>query len=215
MHCKPSGSIRYGFVPWAAVELFEDRYNWDAVDKVVDAAAERGMAVLAAVTSTPRWASDHLGTNSAPRSEDDYAEFVTELAKRYGAENNGGTATIAAFEIWNEPNGAPGWFPSPDPEAYTRLLKAAYTAIKKVDKSTLVVAAGLGVGFSFLGLTINPVDFIDRMYDAGAHGYFDAIAVHPYQFKMTLSDGDDYPDRPIVRSPGSENSWTTTAMPTR
>ena len=21
------------FVPWAAVELFEDRYNWDAVDK--------------------------------------------------------------------------------------------------------------------------------------------------------------------------------------
>jgi Cellulase (glycosyl hydrolase family 5) len=131
------------FVPWAAVEFFKDRYVWDDVDQVVDAASERGMAVLAAVTSTPRWASDRLGVNSAPRSEDDYAEFVTELAKRYGAEKNGGTATIDGYENWNEPNGAPGWFPSPDTEAYTRLLKAAYTAIKKVDSSTLVVAAGL------------------------------------------------------------------------
>ena len=208
------------FVPWAFIELRQGSYFWGDIDKVVNAANDRGLAVLAAVTSTPTWASDSAAPNAAPRSPDDYANFVSVLAKRYGADENGGEAKIAAYEVWNEPNGSPGWFPSPDPAAYTELLKAAYTAIKKADPDALVVAAGLGAGFSAGSVTINPPDFLAAMYTAGAKGSFDAITYHPYQNEMQFSDGVDFPGSPYrqlirMREVMDENGdtskliWTT------
>lgn len=187
------------FVPWAYIQPLQDVYDWDKIDAVVDAAADRGMAVLAAVTSTPAWATDYVAPNAAPRSADDFADFVTELATRYGAKANGGEAKVEGYEIWNEPNGAVGWYPTPDPAAYTQLLKAAYTAIKKVDDDTLVIAAGLGAGYTAAPVTINPEDFLAGMYDAGAKGYFDAVAYHPYQYKMMFSEGAGTPITPYTQ----------------
>ena len=74
------------FVPWAAVEAKQDVYDWSKVDMVVNAAADRGMAVLAAVTSTPKWAGGTtFAPNTAPRSTAAYAQFMGDLATRYGA----------------------------------------------------------------------------------------------------------------------------------
>ena len=189
-------------VPWALVEAYEGEYNWTEVDKVVDAAADRGMAVLATVTSTPYWAGGSLlAANRAPDSAvKDYSDFVGDLATRYGADTNGGESKISAYEVWNEPNGAIGWFPSPDPRGYTKLLKAAYTAIKAADPSALVVGGVVGAGFSAGDLTINPVDFVADMYKTGAEGYFDALSFHPYQNKMEFSDGDDFPQSPYLQA---------------
>ena len=47
------------------------------------------------------------------------------------------------FEIWNEPNNPAFWSPTPNPAAYTADLKAAYTAIKAVAPSAMVITASL------------------------------------------------------------------------
>jgi hypothetical protein len=78
---------------------------------------------------------------------------------------------VVGWEIWNEPN-SPRFLRGADPVAYTRLLRAAYPAIKRSDASAAVV---------FGGVQYNDVDWLRRAYDAGARRWFDAMATHPYQ----------------------------------
>lgn len=210
------------FVPWRAVETAPGVYNWADVDKVVDAAYERDIAVLGAVTSTPTWASDVQGSAyGAPRDPDDYGEFMGALASRYGAgTGDPETARISAYEVWNEPHSFVFWAPKPDPAAYTEILKSAYTAIKAVDPNSTVVGGVVTAGQTFGDLSISPVDFVQRMYDSGAAGYFDALSYHPYHYDWKFGDGEGYDFTPIGQletmqalmeqyGDGDKTVWTT------
>lgn len=179
------------FIPWRAVEPTPDAYNWADVDKVIDAAEERGMAVLGAVTSTPTWASDvQDSAYGAPRDPADFGSFMGELAGRYGAgEGDPESARISAYEIWNEPQSFVFWSPRPDPAAYTELLKAGYTAIKEVDPTGTVVGGVVTAGLTWGDVNINPVEFVQTMYESGAAGYFDALSYHPYNYDWKFGDG--------------------------
>lgn len=177
------------FLPWSSIETADGTYNWTQTDTLLDDAAAAGIAVDAVVTATPTWASsDTASVNGAPNSDTDYATFMAALASRYGATSTT-TAKIAAFEIWNEPNGSAGWAPTPSAAAYTALLKAAYTAIKAVDPTAVVVAGALGAGVTSGTSTINPVTFLQEMYADGAAGYFDALSFHPYSDSSDFSAG--------------------------
>ncbi|MCV7211627.1 cellulase family glycosylhydrolase [Mycolicibacterium canariasense] len=179
------------FVPWRAVEPAPGVYDWTNVDKVIDAAEARGMAVLAAVTSTPTWASDNqTSAYGAPNDPADFGTFMGALASRYGAgTGDPDTARISAYEIWNEPQSSVFWNPKPDPAAYTELLKAAYTAIKAVDPSGTVVGGVVTAGRTIGDINISPVEFVQDMYAAGAAGYFDALSYHPYNYDWKFGDG--------------------------
>jgi hypothetical protein len=177
-------------VPWALVEPADGTYNWSLMDEVVDAAAARNMGVLADVTSTPTWdapAGTILGAGTP--NPTDYASFLTQVATRYGTN-------ISSYEIWNEPNYALSYDPI-DPATYTALLKAGYTAVKAVDPQATVIAAGLGAGYSFGNLTLNPVTFVQDMLADGAAGYFDALAFHPYEESLEFSQGAGVPGSPL------------------
>jgi polysaccharide biosynthesis protein PslG len=67
------------------------------------------------------------------------------------------------------------------------LLKAAYPAIKAVQPNSTVVAAGL----SRLVGDDSPPAFMEQMYAAGAKGFFDAAAAHPYVFPGGLAADQD------------------------
>lgn len=179
------------FVPWYWVEPAPGLYNWANVDKVVDAAEERGIAVLGAVSSTPTWATDYPSPYGAPRDPEDFGAFMGALATRYGAgAGDPETARISAYEIWNEPHAAPFWGPQPDAAAYTEVLKAGYDAVKAVDPTGTVVGGVVYAGQSWgNGYNIGAVDFIEGMYEAGAAGYFDALSYHPYNNDWKFSDG--------------------------
>ncbi len=183
------------FVPWYFVEPAPGVYNWANVDKVVNAAEERGIAVLGAVTSTPTWATDSWSPYGAPRNPEDFGNFMGALAERYGAgEGAPETARISAYEIWNEPHAAVFWEPSPDAAAYTEVLKAGYEAVKAVDPSGTVVGGVVYAGQSWGdGANIGAVEFIEGMYEAGAAGYFDALSYHPYNNDWRFSDGAGSP----------------------
>jgi polysaccharide biosynthesis protein PslG len=179
-------------IPWAAVEATQGTLDWSSIDRTVNSAAARNIAVVGMVNSTPRWAVVSGGSylSSRPASSAAYADFVAKFVARYAGK-------IAAVEIWNEPNAVTFWTPTPDPAAYVELLKAAYPKVKAVDPSIVVVSAGLGAIQSFGSLTINPVAYVTQMYAAGAKPYFDAMSFHPYLYTLKFSGGVGKPNSPL------------------
>ncbi len=169
---------------WAGVEATEGEYDWTNVDRMVDAATERGMGILGNINHTPEWAGTPYLTGHPDPAQ--YGAFVGAVAERYKGK-------ISAYEIWNEPTTTVFWDPV-DPVAYTELLKAGYTAIKAVDQSATVIGGSVVAGPTRDGSTLDPVSFIRAMYDAGAQGYFDALSYHPYLFNTPFSEGAGKPD---------------------
>ncbi|MCF6390601.1 cellulase family glycosylhydrolase [Mycobacterium sp. MBM] len=183
-------------VPWAGVQpLHPDTPfglgapRWDQLDMVVNAAAARGMGILGVLNSTPMWASGSTPINGQPTNFDRFASFAKSVALRYGDK-------ISAYEVWNEPNSIQFWN-TLDPAAYTEMLKKTYTALKQAEAqigSDITVIGGVvGAGKTWPGLTMNPVDFVRKMYEAGADGYFDALSFHPYNFEWKFSVGENLP----------------------
>ena len=183
---------------WNQVQPQDDgSYDWRYVDDAVRLAQKYGMKVLMQVMGTPNWASDigdlpsaqqqklaqegYWTSTHAPKAQHDadFARFFGEAVKRYSAQG------IHDFEFWNEP-GNKFWRdtwanPNPNPEHYTRLLKLVYEAAHAADAEANVLAGGMTVGDSRAdGSYISPQEFLERMYKAGAQGYFDALSHHPY-----------------------------------
>jgi polysaccharide biosynthesis protein PslG len=180
-------------IPWAGVEATQGRLDWSSIDKTVNSAASRNLAVVGMVNSTPRWAVGNGGQylSGGPASPEVYADFVAKFVQRYPGK-------IAAVEVWNEPNAITFWTPLPNPARYVDLLKAAYPKIKAIDPSIVVLAAGLGAVLSVGSLSINPVSYLTQMYAAGAKPYFDAMNFHPYLYTLKFSDGVGKPNSPLT-----------------
>lgn len=179
-------------VPWVYVQPQDnENYNWAKMDYVVHAASERGMNIVGVISGTPTWAGFPLNGHSAPA---DYARFAGAVAGRYND-----TSTIGAindYEIWNEPNGALFYNPV-DAAAYTRMLQAAYPAIKANNPDAVVIAGVLGAVKTISGLSLAPQRFLAQMYDAGAEGYFDALSYHPYHYTLPFSLGTGITNSPL------------------
>lgn len=171
-------------VDWSSIEKTKGTYDWTIPDRVIEAAHAHHLKVLSIVLSTPTWArrGGSLGAPYAPPSDPaTLGAFMGAFIERY--------PDVTHHEIWNEPNLLTFWGALANPAEYTALLKGAYTAIKKVQPSSTVVAAGLSPG-------AGAVDFIKGMYAAGAKVYFDAAAMHPYVFPSGID--------------ATPNGWTET-----
>lgn len=153
-------------------------FNWGQVDQAVNSILTAGMSVDLVIDGCPPWAAvpGASGDSSPqPASSAQYAAYAAKVAARYAPQG------VGTFEIWNEPNIAEFWQPAPNPQAYTADLKAAYAAIKKVNRSAFVISGGLAPA-STDGTNYNSRDFLKAMYANGAKGSFDALGVHPYSF---------------------------------
>ena len=179
-------------IPWAGVETIQGRLNWSNVDKVVNAAVAKNIPIMGFINSTPNWAVGPGGRplSGRPASPEVYGDFAAKVAERYRGK-------ISAYEIWNEPNAVTFYTPAPDPIGYTDLLKAAYPKIKAVDPSATVIGGVLAALVDFGNVTINPVRFLDEMYDAGAKDFFDAISFHPYHYSLKFSEGVTLANSPV------------------
>lgn len=189
MQAMGVNTVRIG-IPWAGINPVPGYYDWSQSDYLINAADARGMGVLAVITTTPGYAQNGSGIYSEPTSAKAFGEFAGLAAERYAGK-------VGAYEIWNEPNAAAFYGPVPDPAGYTELLKAAYPTIKAADPSATVVGGVIGSTVTYENLTVNPVTFVDQMYESGAQGYFDALSFHPYQYTMPFSTGGYHPDSPL------------------
>ena len=156
---------------WYQIEDAKGQYDaeWLALtDNAINLAKASGAKIIMMVNETPNWASGSDDKNMPPQNPQDYADYMRYLATRWKGR-------VDAYEIWNEPNFDRFWTSGPDPAAYTRLLKAAYPAVKSADPNARVL---------FGGLASNDYAFVEAAYAAAPDlgRYFDVMATHPYSW---------------------------------
>lgn len=188
------GWIRVDF-DWPSAEPRQGTFNWDPIDRVVAEASARGIEVLAVPAYTPSWARPS-GTSDKhpPTNFSHFASFVRQAASRYTSRG------VDHWEIWNEPNIRNFWAPLPNPEAYTRLLEQASTAIRNVNPSATILSGGVAPAADTAdGSGVHPLTFVRRMYAAGGRNSFDAIASHPYSYPALATGTESW--NPFYRLP--------------
>ncbi|MBI5878255.1 MAG: cellulase family glycosylhydrolase [Chloroflexi bacterium] len=187
--------IRQEF-PWEDIEIhgkgdFDDRRNppavvsaWDKYDGIVRMAAERGIGVIARLSTPPRWtrSDPNAIATTPPDNLNDYGDFVAAVVSRYRGQ-------IRYYQIWNEPNVYPEWGDrAVSPEGYVDLLKAGYTRAKQADPEAVIIAAPLAPTIELGPRDMNDFVFLQRMYDAGAKDFFDILSVNDYGLWSGPSD---------------------------
>jgi hypothetical protein len=150
--------------------------TWAKFDDIVDRANTLGVKVILRVDTSPRWAlpADAPDGLSPPLEYADYWDFVAQVAARYHGR-------VAAYQVWNEPNLNSEWGRRPpDAMAYARLLRGASERIRAMDPSARVLMAALAPTLTENADALNDLVYLQQLYDAGARGSFDVLAVQAY-----------------------------------
>jgi len=166
------------YFPWGYYEREKGHYDWSHPDLVVDHAIAQGLTVIARIDFVPDWArpADTTYRYLAEDHFDDYADFIYAFVQHFAGR-------VHYVIIWNEPNLSFEWgYRLPDPAAYTRLLQMSYARAKEADPHVMVLAAGLAPTLAPPGSEwgMDDLEFLQGMYDAGAQGHFDGLAIHAY-----------------------------------
>jgi hypothetical protein len=170
-------------VAWRDVQADgPDRYSWARLDQVVSRAKAYGLQILGVLAYSPAWArpAGCVSDKCAPADPAAFATFARAAAQRYAPQG------VHTWEIWNEQNTTGFWKPAPDARAYTSLVAATAPAIRKADRSAVVVSGGLAA-VPTGGAQIGQLDFLDQMLAAGVAPSVDAIGYHPYTYPFPAS----------------------------
>jgi hypothetical protein len=197
-------------------------YDFTTVDAAVRSTVAAGLAPLLVVTRAPafaeapnRWPYAYPGS-WAPNPVA-FGEFATAVARRYSGsfpdplEPGATLPRVRLFEAWNEPNLArylePQWIAAGrrwsafSPLLYRQLLNAFYAAVKAVQPSDVVIAAGVAPNGEPAGVgRMTPLRFLRTLLclEHAAHAscseppHFDVLAFHPLSFES--------PDDPAASS---------------
>ncbi len=166
------------YFPWGYIEATEGQYDWTHADLVVDHARRQGLTVIARLGFVPNWArpKDSVISYLDESRYSYFANFVYAFAEHFRGR-------IRYLVIWNEPNlNFEVGYRGVDAASYTRLLEAVYARAKQADPSIQILAGALAPTLAPPGSldAMNDLEYLQKMYDAGARAYFDALAVHAY-----------------------------------
>lgn len=200
--------IRQEF-PWETIEqqakgqFWDYKFGhstWDKYDLIVNLAREYGLEIVARLDTPPAWTrrdGNSRGSFAPPDNYDDYGDFVASVVTRYRGE-------IKYFQLWNEPNIYPEWGDQAVSAAdYVRLLKTGYTRAKQANPNAVILTAGLAPTKEMTLRDLSDLVFLQQMYDAGARGYFDILAVQDYGLfwgpgnRLLMTDRPNF-SRPIL-----------------
>lgn len=193
----------------------DPRYNWSFLDTGVIEAVRHGLTPVLLVDGAPKWAQRCTappGLQATELCDPDpaaLAAFATAAARRYSG-SFGGLPRVQYWQGLNEPNLTLFFFPQLNTEGrglsaglYRVLINSFYAAIKAVDPSNMVIAAGLGPT-ELRGYNIGPMRFTRELLcmkgeknpkptngtcEGGVH--LDIFDIHPYS-----SGGPTHEGRP-------------------
>jgi hypothetical protein len=188
---------------WNPEDPADPNYRWQDADFAVARAVEAGLVPVLQVDGVPTWAQRCQTPPALPDAVCDpdpaaLASFSTAAARRY----SGKFLNLPRVQYWqglNEPNLSLFFFPQYDTEGhalspglYRALINSFYGAVKGVDPSNLVLAAGLGP-IAVKSWTIGPMQFARTMLcmtgsknpkpmkgNCGGGVDFDIFAIQPY-----------------------------------
>ncbi|MCP4541616.1 MAG: hypothetical protein GY832_31170 [Chloroflexi bacterium] len=182
------------YFPWPYIERNDDTFTWGHTDMIIKHAENQGLTVIARLGWTPDWArpkpvqQETTPTYLDADHYDDFADFVAAFVSRYRGRVN-------HVIIWNEPNLSFEWGYRPvDPEGYTDLLRAVYPQAHAANPDVVLLAGALAPTLEPEGsaMGLNDIAYLERMYQAGAAAYFDALSAHAYG----LTNSPDEPPAP-------------------
>ena len=180
------GLIRQEF-NWAEFEPLDPeehpelgRDAWVKYDRIVDAAQNVGIEILARLDRAPSWATpgfdprENPWMQAPPADNAEFARFAGQLAGRYRGK-------VRYYQIWNEPNlfGEWGGRP-PNPADYLAMLRAVGKAIREADPGARIVLAGLAPTIETGPENLSDLLFLRQLYLLGAKGDFDVAASMSY-----------------------------------
>jgi hypothetical protein len=187
---------------WRPEDPLDPHYQWEQIDYAVANAVAAGLTPVLQVDGAPSWAQRCVAPSFARAktcdpSPDALAAFATAAARRY----SGTVAGLPRVEYWqalNEPNLSLFFNPQfngdtpVSPFLYRTLINRFYAAVKAVDPSNLVIAAGLGP-IAVPQYTIGPMRFARLLLCMRGHNHpqptrgdceggvhFDIFAIQPY-----------------------------------
>jgi hypothetical protein len=174
------------YFPWDYIENQKGEFDWTHADAVVDHARAQGLNVIARLGFVPAWARAKGSVTSLLDEPhyNDFGDFVAAFANHFKGKVN-------YLIIWNEPNTNFEWGERPvDPSAYTALLRIAYERAKEMNPGVKILAGALAPNLAPPNSTdtMNDLEYLDKMYAAGAKDYFDILAVHAYGWKAPAEE---------------------------
>ena len=175
---------RLGVTTIRSLVVWRDRPDFAAHDRLVAAAAVRGMRVQLNITGVPRWGGSNARTDTRRPSAAGFAKFARAVATHFRGR-------VHRYSIWNEPNWRT-WLlpPRRSPIRYRELYRRAYAVIKGVDSRAQVLLGELAPHQN-PPWSIGPLEFLRGMTCVHALGRrgrgceplrADGIALHPYDF---------------------------------
>jgi hypothetical protein len=185
---------------WNPEDPADPNYEWEFIDHWVSRAVAAGLTPVLQVRGAPLWAQRCPSNQTdQPCSPDPgaLAAFATAAARRYSG-SFGGLPHVSYWQGLNEPNLSLYFIPQFDgdrpvsPDLYRALINSFYAAVKAVDPSNLVIAAGLGP-IAVPKYTIGPMRFTRLLLCMRGHNHprptagdceggvhFDIFDIHPY-----------------------------------
>jgi len=193
------GWIKHEFA-WRDIEGIEKgKQDWWKADQIVHAVEAAGLNLVARLDRQPFWSQEpgsSLKENRPPANSQDFADFCGMIAERYRGQ-------VAAYQVWNEPNLSREWGDlPPNPVEYTALLRACYEAIKSADPEAIVISAGLAPTGTWSEVAMPDMEYLRRMYDAGAGSYFDVLGIHAPGYKAPPETSPDEAASSVVYGQG-------------
>lgn len=185
---------------WNPEDPADPNYDWEFIDQWVTRAVAAGLTPVLQVRGAPLWAHRcQSGETDIPCNPDPaaLAAFTTAAAHRFSG-NFGGLPHVTYWQGLNEPN--LGFFFAPQydgdkpisPYLYRTLINSFYAAVKAVDPTNLVIAAGLSP-VAVPNYAIGPMRFARLLLCMHGHNkprptkgdceggvHFDIFDIHPY-----------------------------------
>lgn len=156
---------------WPGIEKKKGVFTWESSDGELKRVLEQGLTPLPILGYAPEWASSDTKKHQfgCPTDVLDYGSFAKAIVNRY-------KNSVPCWEMWNEED--IGFFKGSISQ-YADLLKAGYTGAKISDPKCKVLFGGTA------GVDI---PFTKAVYECGAKNFFDAFAVHPYQWAPVFNE---------------------------
>ncbi len=195
-------------IEWFRFERAKGQIDWGMMDMIVNTGDAKGVKVMFSIVKAPHWARPphtDFSVEGPPQNPQDYADFVRAVAARYCGRS------LKAIEVWNEQNLHYEWGNEPiDPARYMQLLKAAYTAIKQVCPSMIVISGALTPTGAPPPLAMDDFAYLEAMYQHGLRQYSDAIGAHPSGYNVPPDATGCHPNVQTFRGPceNPHHSWS-------
>ncbi len=161
------------YTTWGDLEPQAGVWKFEPLDRAVDLAAKKKVEILLTLGQTPRWASarpddtsayGNPGWSAEPKNLQDWRNYIRTVASRYKGK-------IHYYETWNEPDYNSFYTGSID--KMVELAREAYTILKQVDPTNVVLSPGLNDGSKDL-------NWQRTFLRLGGGKYADVIAYHFY-----------------------------------